>query len=129
VKPVSEEEMKGYVEGFKSRAAAREARRRELEAKAAAAAASWVERLRRIPEVRRVILYGSLAKGTFGEGSDVDLAVEGLPAELHYRLASELEGESESESEPRLDLERWEEFSPGFREVVLSYGKVLYERG
>jgi predicted nucleotidyltransferase len=29
--------------------------------------------------VRRVILFGSLARGAFGPRSDVDLAVEGLP--------------------------------------------------
>ncbi|GAC1520538.1 MAG: nucleotidyltransferase domain-containing protein [Polyangiales bacterium] len=29
--------------------------------------------------VRRIVLYGSLARGTFGDRSDIDLSVEGLP--------------------------------------------------
>lgn len=84
----------------------------------------WVERLRGIPEVRRIILYGSLVKGSYRPGSDIDLAVEGLPAEHHFRVWSELEREEGGE----LDLQRWEEFSEGFRGVILSYGRVLYER-
>jgi predicted nucleotidyltransferase len=34
---------------------------------------------------REVYLFGSLAKGTLTETSDVDLAISGLPPELFYR--------------------------------------------
>jgi predicted nucleotidyltransferase len=122
MREITAEELNGYVEGFKARAASEAARRRELQARAGGVVSRWVERLRVIPEVRRVVLYGSLAKGTFDKGSDIDLVVEGLPRELHFRIWSELEdGESF-----RLDLHRWEELAEGFRQLVQSYGKLLY---
>ena len=124
MREISPEEMKGYVEGFRTRLALDSARRRELAARARKAADRCAVRLRAIPDVRRVFLYGSLAKGTFREGSDIDLAVEGLPTELHFRIWAELE---EGEAF-RIDLERWEELSEGFRELVESYGQLLHAR-
>jgi predicted nucleotidyltransferase len=124
VNEITPEEMQGYVDGFRARCALAEGRRRELEAGALAAVERWVERLQRVPGVRRIILYGSLAKGTFREGSDVDLAVEGLAAVDHFRLWAELERDESF----RLDLHRWEELSEGLREVVGSYGRVLYAK-
>jgi len=49
--------------------------------------------LARHPEVRRVTLFGSRAMGTFGRGSDIDLALEGpdLDARTLTRIATELE--------------------------------------
>jgi len=45
------------------------------------------------PEVEQVILYGSRAKGTFRNGSDVDLAVEGRGMNLTVlnRIDTELD--------------------------------------
>ena len=40
---------------------------------------------------RRVVLVGSLARGDFGLGSDIDLAAEGLPAESFFAAGAELE--------------------------------------
>lgn len=34
---------------------------------------------------REVYLFGSAAKGTLGENSDVDMAVSGLPPEVFFR--------------------------------------------
>jgi predicted nucleotidyltransferase len=39
----------------------------------------------------RVVLFGSLAKGTFGEHSDIDLAVDGMSPKARDALAEELE--------------------------------------
>ncbi len=39
---------------------------------------------------KRVFLVGSLAGGVFHEQSDIDLVVEGLPAELYVRALTEL---------------------------------------
>ena len=49
--------------------------------------------LARYPAVRRVTLFGSRAMGTFGRGSDIDLALEGagLDALTLTRIATELE--------------------------------------
>jgi predicted nucleotidyltransferase len=123
MKPITEEEMRTYIEGFKARAALKEARRKEIEERARRALTRCVEKLRAIPEVRRVILYGSLAKGTFQPGSDVDLAVEGLPPEAHFRVWAELEREADL----NIDLERWEELGEGLRKVIQGYGQVLHE--
>jgi predicted nucleotidyltransferase len=38
-----------------------------------------------------VILVGSLARGEFAQGSDIDLAVSGVPAELFFRAGADLE--------------------------------------
>jgi predicted nucleotidyltransferase len=124
MRPISEEEMRGYVEGFRARSALLEARRQGIEARAKETLARCVEQLRAIPEVRRIILYGSLAKGTFDMGSDIDLVIEGLPMEAHLRLASALDRDAPFD----VDLQRWEELRDDFRRVVQSHGRVLYER-
>ena len=36
----------------------------------------------RHPEVERVILYGSRAKGNYRSGSDIDLALQGVPLQV-----------------------------------------------
>ena len=40
---------------------------------------------------RRVVLVGSLARGDFSDGSDIDLAAEGLPDESFFAAGAELE--------------------------------------
>ena len=49
--------------------------------------------LARYPDVRRVTLFGSRAMGTFGRGSDIDLALQGagLDARTLTHIATELE--------------------------------------
>ena len=51
------------------------------------------EILARYPEVRRATLFGSRAMGTFGRGSDIDLALEGPDLTTHTlaRIATDLE--------------------------------------
>jgi predicted nucleotidyltransferase len=124
MREITEDEMQGYVRGFQAREARKEAERKALEGHARRAVARWVERLRALPEVRRVILYGSLAKGAFRENSDIDLAVEGLPAESHFRVWAELERGEDF----HLDLHRCEELSEGFLRVIEGYGELLYAR-
>lgn len=124
MREITEEEMRGYVAGLRARMAAQQARRHEAAEQARASVAHLAERLRAIPEIKQIILYGSLAKGTFREGSDIDLAVEGLPMERHFRVWNELEEETRFE----LDLQRWEEFTDGFRRVIEKHGQVLYAK-
>jgi hypothetical protein len=40
---------------------------------------------------RRVVLVGSLARGEFGAGSDIDLAAEGIPDDSFFRAGADLE--------------------------------------
>jgi predicted nucleotidyltransferase len=41
-------------------------------------------------QASRVVLFGSLATGTYSEQSDVDLAVEGLPSDLYFHALADL---------------------------------------
>ena len=116
--------MCGYVAGFKQRQAAAAERSRELASRARESVHRAVERLKAIPEVRRIILYGSLAKGTLHQGSDIDFAVEGLPATSHFQVWAEIERDAGC----TIDLQRLEELGDGFRQVILRYGEVLYTR-
>ena len=82
------------------------------------------ELLSRRSGVKRVWLFGSAAKGKgLDWRSDLDFAIEGLPAEELERTWSELC--------PRLDLPvdlvRWEAASAALRDEVSRWGKLLYE--
>lgn len=77
------------------------------------------------PSIRRVWLFGSLAKGRRPDfRSDIDFAVEGLPAEAHCRTLSLLDG---AVSLPA-DLVRWEDAGDVLREQISEWGILLYER-
>ena len=80
-----------YLRGWKDRARARE---RVLE-RARAEALDKVRLAARLVRerygVRRAVLFGSLVTGPFGEDSDIDLCVEGLPQSLYYPLYGDLE--------------------------------------
>jgi len=72
-------------------AEAEEAARMRARAGASAAARLAAERLVDAWGAQRVVLVGSLADGTFGPGSDLDLVVEGLDEELRCRARRDLE--------------------------------------
>ena len=52
--------------------------------------------LQRYPEITRVVLFGSRAKGTAKPGSDIDLAImnDGVTEEIILRLKQEFEESS-----------------------------------
>lgn len=55
------------------------------------------------PEIEQAILYGSRAKGTYRNGSDIDLTLVG--AELDHRLLAQISGRLEDSSIPyQVDL-------------------------
>ena len=79
--------------------------------------------LARYHEVRRVTLFGSRAMGTFGRGSDIDLALEGrdLDARALTRIATELE---DSDLPYKVDLLlRDEQLEPKLEAHIRRYGK------
>ena len=100
--------------------------------------------LARYHEVRRVTLFGSRAMGTFGRGSDIDLALEGrdLDARALTRIATELEDSDlpykvdlllrDEQLEPKLEAHirrhgkpfGWKQSTWG-EEISLEYGKSL----
>lgn len=83
------------------------------------AARALVERL----HARRVLLFGSLARGSAGPGSDVDLWVEGLPAEAYLDAVSLVR---EAVTATDVDLVRAEWSRPSVHERVLREGIVLH---
>ncbi len=69
----------------------------------------------------RVILFGSLAKGTFAADSDIDLAVAGIAkADFFTALA-----DANSLAHTWVDLKPLEDLSPHFRQRVLETGEDL----
>ncbi|MBI2893701.1 MAG: nucleotidyltransferase domain-containing protein [Deltaproteobacteria bacterium] len=71
---------------------------------------------------RRVVLVGSLARGTFDARSDVDLVVEGLSLEDLLRARAE----AEDLAGLPVDLLRRERLSDGWRRHHDRYGEVLH---
>jgi predicted nucleotidyltransferase len=71
----------------------------------------------------KVILFGSLASGTFRRESDIDLAVEGIPARCFTRALADLM----MALDWPVDLKPLEDVEPEFRERVLREGIILHE--
>ncbi len=78
-----------------------------------------------LPDVRRIWLFGSVAKGRKPDfRSDLDLAVEGLRAEDHFKALAMLDDSLELPP----DLVRWEEANPLLREEIQHWGILVYDR-
>ena len=86
-----------------------------------------VARLSAEPSVRRVILFGSRARGDARPRADVDLAVEapGASARDWLRLAEMAEA---AETLLSIDLVRVEEAPDELRQRIGNEGRTLYER-
>jgi uncharacterized protein len=112
-----------YLEAWRSRARAADAHaetwRSERLAEARAAARALVEQL----HARRVLLFGSLARGSARPGSDVDLWVEGLLAD-DYLDAVSLVRQHITATE--VDLVRAEWSQTGVRERALREGILIH---
>ena len=77
------------------------------------------------PGVTRVVLFGSLARGEAGPGSDVDLWVEGL-ADADWLDATQVVRAAVRHAE--VDVVRAECASDALRAGVAAQGVVLRER-
>ncbi len=79
------------------------------------------------PEVLEVKIYGSRAKGTQREGSDIDLAIMN---DVDYNLLSDIKGELEEAPIPYLvDLLMYSELSSeSLKDHINRVGKVFYKR-
>ena len=100
-------------------------RREKLDASAAGDVSAALDMLSREPGVRRIWLFGSLAKGRQPDfRSDVDLAVEGLAAGRYLSLWAALD---ETLRFPA-DLVRWETASETLRDEITRWGILLYEQ-
>ena len=81
-----------------------------------------VQVLSQEPEVCRIWLFGSLAWGTVHSQSDIDLAVEGLPARRLFAA----QGELLLASPASVDLLRLEEAPAELAARVRSEGQLLW---
>ncbi|MBC8120721.1 MAG: nucleotidyltransferase domain-containing protein [Gemmatimonadaceae bacterium] len=79
------------------------------------------------PEVRRVLLFGSRARGDASERSDIDLAIEAPDATSRQWLEIVAMVE-DTDTLLLFDLVRLEEASEAFKARILFEGKILYER-
>ena len=80
------------------------------------------------PHVETAVLYGSRAKGTYRDGSDIDLTLmgEGLDQKTLLAIAWELD---DSSIPYTVDLSRFEKIdSASLREHIRRVGVVFYER-
>jgi uncharacterized protein len=73
---------------------------------------------------RRVVLMGSLARGEFGAGSDIDLAAEGVPEGEFFRAGADLEAAAGG---LHVDLVPIESANLAFLAHIDREGIVLYD--
>lgn len=88
---LSPEQRRAFREGWKRRAEKHAKRLQELAAEARTKAAMAAKHLRQHYGVKRVLLFGSLARGDFRTDSDIDLCVDALPPHLFYAVYAQLE--------------------------------------
>lgn len=116
------DEAERYRQAWRNRQAARDAalRKRTEEALAVARVAAHI--LKDEFHARRVWLFGSLARGTFGWASDIDLAVEGLAEREFFRAVGRL---LSLHSEITVDLVDIGEARPAIRRSIETEGVPL----
>ena len=80
------------------------------------------------PEIEKVILYGSRAKGNYRRDSDIDLALKG--GKLTLSLLFIIEGELDDLLLPnKLDLTIYHKIgNPDFLEHIKKFGILFYEK-
>jgi hypothetical protein len=104
-------------------------RQRQADRQAAREARDVADRLARHLRdsygVRRVVLAGSLARGDFRAGSDVDLAAEGIPDDRFFRAGADLEAAA---SGLHVDLVPIESADPAYLADLDREGIVLYDQ-
>lgn len=84
-------------------------------------------RLSEFPEVERVILFGSRARGEAAARADIDLAVECPAADIRRWFDIE-EAADSAPTLLKIDLVRLDGATAELAENIRREGKVLYER-
>jgi len=84
-----------------------------------------VERLSRRPEVEKVILFGSRARGTNGDRSDVDLAVI-APSASAYDWSDMRDSVDEAKTLLVIDLVRFDRADPDLITSIENEGIALF---
>jgi len=117
-------DVEAYAAAWKRRLAQEEARGRELAARAEKVARNAAATLVQRYGATEVWLFGSLARGRFRPGSDIDLAARGLPAREYFRILSEINADQEFD----LDLIDLDACPPWLAEAVRQQGRLLARR-
>jgi predicted nucleotidyltransferase len=84
-------------------------------------------RLGLFPEVERVILFGSRARGDGGPRADIDLAVE-CPEADALRWSDIQETAEQARTLLHIDLVRLDTAPAELANVIRSEGRILYDR-
>lgn len=80
------------------------------------------------PEIEKVFVFGSRARGDFKRGSDLDLAIEG--AKVNHEILIKLKSKIELESNLLLyfDLVHFDDIQNDFlRKKIIDEGKLIYQ--
>lgn len=90
----------------------------------------FIDRLKALPYVEAIYLYGSRARGEHSSRSDIDLAIR-CPSASRKDWLKILEIIENSDTLLEIDCVRLDELKEGdrLREKILRQGKSLYQRG
>lgn len=110
-----------YIDGWRERARREEAAREAAVSQARAAVPRAIEVLKRHGAVR-IWLVGSLPRGTFRPGSDLDFLVEGLGEEDAWRAASD----ASDATGLAVDVLRSEALDEEWRAYLKKYGELSH---
>jgi predicted nucleotidyltransferase len=120
-------DLEPYVRAWRERFRLASEERSRLEKQARDKLGSLVRRLVEGYGARRVWLFGSLADGAFRRGSDIDLAVEGLPdGAALFRAGADLDDLGRPF---RVDLVPMEDAFEPVRRKILETGELLHDAG
>lgn len=86
-----------------------------------------IDALARRPEISRVWLYRSRARGDNKRRSDIDIAIE-APGASRLQWTDVTQLVEEADTLLPIDLVRIEEVSPALRARIVAEGKILCER-
>jgi uncharacterized protein len=121
--PMSTPNSSPYIEHWKHRLALQEEQNQALAHQARQTLPQLTQLLTEQFHATQIILFGSLAKGTFHRDSDIDLAVAGLPPEQYFSALAALSRLSPSF---QIDLKPLEDLEPQFYQRVIQTGECLY---
>ncbi|MBI3183032.1 MAG: nucleotidyltransferase domain-containing protein [Myxococcales bacterium] len=109
-----------YIDGWRERARREEQAQAEAVASARQAVPAAAEALRR-HGARRIWLIGSLPRGTFRPGSDLDFTAEGMSEDQAWRAAKE----AAKVSGHHVDVIRAESLDPEWRRHHERFGEPV----
>ena len=112
-----------YIAHWKDRLAIQQRQNQALTAQARQKLPQLLQHLVKHYQATHIILFGSLAKGTFHEGSDIDIAVAGISSADYFTALAAVQRLSDPF---QIDLKPIEDLDPHFYQRVMQTGECLY---